>query len=32
MGEYANGKLASTLGWLTVAVMSLAAVALVIVG
>jgi NRAMP (natural resistance-associated macrophage protein)-like metal ion transporter len=32
MGEYANGKLAFTLGWLTVALMSLAAVALVVVG
>jgi NRAMP (natural resistance-associated macrophage protein)-like metal ion transporter len=32
MGEYVNGKLAFTLGWLTVGLMGLAAVALVIVG
>jgi Mn2+/Fe2+ NRAMP family transporter len=30
MGDYVNGRLASTLGWLTVAVMSAAAIALVI--
>jgi NRAMP (natural resistance-associated macrophage protein)-like metal ion transporter len=30
MGEYANGRLANTLGWLTVAVMAAAALALVV--
>jgi Mn2+/Fe2+ NRAMP family transporter len=32
MGNYINGKLALTLGWITVALMGLAAVALLIVG
>ena len=30
MGDYVNGRLASTLGWLTVAVMSAAAIALLV--
>ena len=30
MGDYANGTLAKTLGWLTVAVMLIAAIALVV--
>jgi Mn2+/Fe2+ NRAMP family transporter len=32
MGEYANGKLALVLGWLTVALMALSAIALFVVG
>ncbi len=32
MGEYVNGKLASTMGWLTVILMGAAALALLIVG
>jgi len=32
MGNYTNGKLALTLGWITVALMALSSVALVIVG
>ena len=32
MGEYANGKLAVILGWFTVVLMALSAVALAIVG
>ncbi len=32
MGDYVNGKLAFTLGWLTVALMAISAVALLIVG